>query len=307
MSEGQVQDGGRLSGARGTLEKLGDIKIGQKISINLRILLEPIGFLRIILIFLCLLAFSLTAGFSSSGSTNQARCNTNNLNISATVTLTFSYPYRANSFSFTYDPPLNDSAPITCFTADQIKTFSGSAEYYVFMTTVTFIYGILAVVVYIFFYVPRYDIAKYLSVADLIGTSLLAFFFIFANIAWSAGSFQLENYTVDLLNSRRTDCIMCQDVDTLPPAAQNFAQPSVSLLFGWVAMLLLIASIWFVYKDTIIHLNRMGPLYKLPFIHRRYRQRQGGREGEDKYTEEQGQGEEEKERGGETVEEGDKW
>ena len=54
----------------------------------------------------------------------------------------------------------------------------------------------------------------------------------------------------------------------------------------------------------------MGPLYKLPFIQRRYRQRQGGSEGGEKYTEEQqGQVEEEKERGGEpvTVEEGDKW
>ena len=47
----------------------------------------------------------------------------------------------------------------------------------------------------------------------------------------------------------------------------------------------------------------MGPLYKLPFIQRRYRQKEGG----DKYTEEQSQVEGEKEKEGEKVEEGDKW
>lgn len=33
-----------------------------------------------------------------------------------------------------------------------------------------------------------------------------------------------------------------------------------------MATLVLIASIWFAYKDTIIHLDRMGPLYKMSFF-----------------------------------------
>ena len=32
-----------------------------------------------------------------------------------------------------------------------------------------------------------------------------------------------------------------------------------------MATLVLIASIWFAYKDTILHLDRMGPLYKMSF------------------------------------------
>ena len=47
MADEQGRAGGR---ARATLEKLGDIHLTSKVSINLRILLEPIGFLRIILI-----------------------------------------------------------------------------------------------------------------------------------------------------------------------------------------------------------------------------------------------------------------
>lgn len=83
-------------------------------------------------------------------------------NQTVTITLSFSYPYRANSFTFTYMPPINDTS--FCAGGNELKAFSGSAEYYVFMSVVTFLYGILAVVVYIIFYVPRYDIAKYLSV-----------------------------------------------------------------------------------------------------------------------------------------------
>lgn len=47
MADEQGRAGGR---ARATLEKLGDIRLTSKVSINLRILLEPIGFLRIVLI-----------------------------------------------------------------------------------------------------------------------------------------------------------------------------------------------------------------------------------------------------------------
>lgn len=50
QGETQAQGGSRggLSGPRATLERLGDITITGKFAINLRILLEPIGFLRFI-------------------------------------------------------------------------------------------------------------------------------------------------------------------------------------------------------------------------------------------------------------------
>jgi hypothetical protein len=47
------------------LERFADFKITGSFAINLRILLEPISILRIILIFIALFAFSLTAGFNN--------------------------------------------------------------------------------------------------------------------------------------------------------------------------------------------------------------------------------------------------
>ena len=37
-------------------------------------------------------------------------------------------------------------------------------------------------------------------------------------------------------------------------------------LFGWISAIILTASLWFIYKDTIVHQDRMGPLYQLPFF-----------------------------------------
>ena len=81
-----------------------------------------------------------------------------------TVTLTFSYPYRASSFGFIYNPSTARGNATECTTVLEMKPFSGSAEYYVFMSSVSFVYGILALVVYVLFYVPRYDITKYISI-----------------------------------------------------------------------------------------------------------------------------------------------
>ena len=36
--------------------------------------------------------------------------------------------------------------------------------------------------------------------------------------------------------------------------------------------MLLAASIWFVYKDTIIHQDKMGPLYRLSFFNKKKRE-----------------------------------
>lgn len=51
-------------------------------------------------------------------------------------------------------------------------------------------------------------------------------------------------------------------------------------------MMVLAACIWFIYKDTIVHQERMGPLYHLTCISRRARSREETYQPDtDKYTE----------------------
>lgn len=87
----------------------------------------------------------------------------NSSNATYTATVSFSYPFRPSSFRFLYNPTYNTSSGPGCATPTIDNLFSGAAEFYVFMSVITFLLGILALVVYVIFYVPRYDIAKYIS------------------------------------------------------------------------------------------------------------------------------------------------
>ena len=121
---------------------------------------------------------------------------------------------------------------------------------------------------YIIFYVPRYDLAKYLSIIDLIITALLTFFYFLADIAWSAGISSLNSFHEQTLRDKRNLCLNCTTGTETSPDIQNSVQISFSVLFGWVATLVLIASLWFTYKDTIVHVDRLGPLYRIPLLQR---------------------------------------
>jgi hypothetical protein len=147
------------------LERFADFKITGSFAINLRILLEPISILRIILIFIALFAFSLTAGFNNpDGIGNVVTCK-NASNSTYQFSVGFSYPYRTSSFNFFYNNTYNLSYPSqTCNITVDVNAFSSSSEFYVFMTVMAFLFGIMSIVVYVIFYVPRYDISKFLSV-----------------------------------------------------------------------------------------------------------------------------------------------
>ena len=90
---------------------------------------------------------------------------TNLTNITFRVILQFEYPYRETSYVVSYEPERpEESENITECTIVKRQVFSGSAEYFVAISSMSFIFGILTIPFYIIFYVPRYDLAKYLSI-----------------------------------------------------------------------------------------------------------------------------------------------
>ena len=78
--------------------------------------------------------------------------------------MTFSYPYHPPGYSFTYDPDIPSNSSSSCFTSTERQVFTGSAEYFVAMSSFSFVFAILSFPFYFVFYVPRYDLAKYLSI-----------------------------------------------------------------------------------------------------------------------------------------------
>lgn len=84
-------------------------------------------------------------------------------NDTQTVTLMFGYPFRDTTFSFAYDPSSNGTDS-RCTSVDDSQAFGGSAQYFVFMSVVSFIFGIVMVIVYVLGYSPKYEASKYISI-----------------------------------------------------------------------------------------------------------------------------------------------
>ncbi len=93
----------------------------------------------------------------------RATCDTGN-NATYTIMMTFYYPYHPPSYTFTYDPAILSNSSSSCFTSSDRPAFTGSAEYFVALSSFSFVFAILSFPFYFVFYVPRYDLAKYLSI-----------------------------------------------------------------------------------------------------------------------------------------------
>ena len=87
----------------------------------------------------------------------------NSTNDTFTIRMTFSYPYHPPGYTLSYSPNIPSNSSSSCFTSNERKVFSGSAEYFVAMSRFTFVFSILCFPLYFVFYVLRYDLAKYLS------------------------------------------------------------------------------------------------------------------------------------------------
>eukprot|EP00731_Ephydatia_muelleri_P000408 Em0001g408a len=144
----------------------GQFKVGPLL-VNLRVLLEPLGFLRIVMLVLAILTFSLTADYSPSASRNSIQCNGLSLSIGA------SYPYDSSSFSFS-----SNSSNVTC--TFSTEAFSGSAQYFVGMGVLTFLYLVLAVAAYVLLVNTLFAYAHYILIADLFISFAFGFFYLLA-------------------------------------------------------------------------------------------------------------------------------
>lgn len=240
-----------------------EYKVGP-LTINFRALLEPKGFLRILMVIISILAFSITAGYTDGPNDNSLSCVSAN-NVSHEVKLEFVYPFQANNFKAVYSPNDEFIANSTrntssCGTRTGFKnrSFSGLAQFFVAMGIFSFLYCLGIVFVYVLFVTQEFPFVKWILIFDFIASIVFAFLLLLADIMWSAGIAGMRQYIETELERRGEDCLQCQggvDVD-----AGLYAQPAVSVIFGWLLCIVWFSSLWFTYKDTHWHKDRTGPL-----------------------------------------------
>ncbi|CAG5134027.1 unnamed protein product, partial [Candidula unifasciata] len=128
-----------------------------------------------------------------------------------------------------------------------------SAEFYVFVGVIVFLYCIGALVLYIVFD-DSYRKNNRLIVADFAISIVLALLWIISSSAWAAGVSDVKMYTdpadggIYGSDSKVPDCRTAKDCTT--NSLGNFASLNVSVIFGFLNFLVWVGNLWFLYKET---------------------------------------------------------
>ncbi|XP_045166298.1 synaptophysin-like [Mercenaria mercenaria] len=217
---------------------------------NLECLKEPRGFIKPIQWILSIFAFATTTSVTLKMQFT-ATCKGNNGTVISPKTYSFSssYPFALEDVGF--------SGVVCSNTSQSLNLLQGSqspSQFYVFVGVIVFLYCLAALVLYIFcdeFYRKH----NACTIGDFIISGVIVALWLIGSSAWAQGVTDLKYYT-DLEECGYfgliTDCKVkensCQQT-----GSPNFASLNVSIIFGFLNMLVWAGNMWFLYKETPWH------------------------------------------------------
>ncbi|KAG9339904.1 hypothetical protein JZ751_022217 [Albula glossodonta] len=127
-----------------------------------------------------------------------------------------------------------------------------SAEFFVATAILAFLYSMVALFAYTG-YMHVYRDSAYGPMLDFAGTMILAVLWLAISSAWAKGlqNVKLGTSTVGI----RTSLALCREEGLTCEVTQfaNMRTLNVSVVFGYLNMLLWACNAWFVYKETVWH------------------------------------------------------
>ncbi|XP_071127514.1 synaptophysin-like isoform X1 [Mytilus edulis] len=222
---------------------------GMKFSIEP--LKEPLGFIKLLQFILSIFAFATTVSLDERISFHAVcRNGTHNTSITtATESIQVAYPYDLHNEYFMW--PLCTKSPTGPGQMPLLEGAKSSAEFYVFVGVFVFLYCLAALALYLLFD-ELYRSNSNIVTADFIISVVLTLFWLIGSSAWAQGLVNLKYYTdfnkCGQFDQMGTDCkAPNQCVQTKFP---NFASLNVSVIFGFLNMLVWAGNLWFLYKET---------------------------------------------------------
>lgn len=215
---------------------------------NLKILREPLGFIKVLEWIFAIFAFGTCGGYSGNTKVT-VKCNEESKNVTE-LSFPFGYPFRLSG-SFVDVPACgNESSERVHLDGD----YSAYPEFFVTLGVFAFLYCMGALVVYLG-YRHVYLQNKKLPVLDFIFTFLFAFFWLVASSAWAKGLTDVKNaMSSDLIFKNFQICrafAVCRKGEL--PA---WGRLNVSVIFGFLNLIIWGGNCWFVFKET--HWHRKG-------------------------------------------------
>ncbi|BFZ08543.1 hypothetical protein BsWGS_11582 [Bradybaena similaris] len=218
--------------------------VGQSGSWNFGVFKEPLGFIKVLEFVLSIFAFATTTSHETS-TTFTTKCNGTDVH----TRFSYGYPYQLEDVCFGIPLCSSDKSDKFCLLAGS----KSSAEFYVFVGVIVFLYCLAALVVYIVFD-DTYRKNNRIVIADFVISVVLALLWIISSSAWAAGVSNIKMYTDPVdggiygSDSKVTDCHKSEDCTT--DSLGNFASLNVSVIFGFLNFLVWVGNLWFLYKET---------------------------------------------------------
>ncbi|XP_072509179.1 synaptophysin-like protein 1 isoform X2 [Notamacropus eugenii] len=166
-----------------------------------------------------------------------------------TVEAAFAYPFRLNQVSFhALQESLCGEKWSTYFL---IGDFSSSAQFYVTFAVLVFLYCIAALVLYIG-YMNLYRESRKIPFIDFLITLIATFLWLVSTSAWAKALTDIKMTTGENLIGQIALCNN-KDINCSFDSVTSMGSLNVSVIFGFLNMILWGGNAWFVYKETSLH------------------------------------------------------
>ncbi|XP_077459095.1 synaptophysin-like protein 1 [Stigmatopora argus] len=209
-------------------------------SLDLGLLKEPIGFIRVLEWVFTIFAFATTGGYSG---TTHFRVECPGSKDPIDVKPVFGYPFRLAAYP--YEIPLCDgSAKNHTFLQGD---FSSSAEFFVCVGVFGFLYCTATLILYLG-YQHVYRQTTRGPLLDLVVTAAFAFLWLVSSSAWSKGLTDVKWATNP--DHLVQNCTLCK-----PGDFPSMGRLNASVIFGFLNLILWAGNCWFIYKETSFHKN----------------------------------------------------
>ncbi|XP_057286902.1 synaptophysin-like protein 1 [Pezoporus wallicus] len=204
---------------------------------------EPLGLIRALQGFFSVFAFATLGGFQGSVSFHLSCAGSPNISVSAP----FAYPFRLNLATFT--PSLTALCNRTwARDVHLVGDFSSSAQFFVVVAVFSFLYSLGALLLYLGYLHLYRGAGGKLPLGDFLATAAFSFLWLVASSAWAKALTDVKASVAAPLPYCHPPAVICSRDTTTPMGTLN-----VSVVFGFLNLILWLGSSWFVFKETNFH------------------------------------------------------
>ncbi|XP_062996759.1 synaptophysin-like protein 1 [Elgaria multicarinata webbii] len=214
--------------------------------LNLAPIKEPLGFIKILQWIFSIFAFATCGGYSGKTSL-VVNCPKGN---NETIEVKFAYPFRLNTASI--GPPDIQKCNVSWTQAYVlVGNYGSSAQFFVTFAVFVFLYCMAALGLYLCYF-RLYRGAGKLPLLDFAVTVIISFLWLVSTSTWAKALTDIKvatgpNFVDELLPCKPSPQI-CTFNDIRSMGSLN-----VSVVIGFLNLILWAGNAWFVYKETSLH------------------------------------------------------